>query len=196
MYRVRPGEDVQFSDLRIQVFSGRHTEPRRGAFRRKSMDSETGRLKLDDWFGSLELQNYLLTTCDGTKILIWAGMTSEDQIYRFGGLKPDLALMHVSPKQDFEEFASLVKAIDPKIVIPHHYDCTEVLFKAVPAMMQDMSEENKKNFVVEGAFDFARYLAALEAACQKKNPSTTLLKLEHHKWYRFGFCWGEAEEAL
>ena len=189
MYRVRPGEDIQFGELRIQVFAGRHTEPKRGAFRKKSMDAQTGTLKLDDWFGSLELQNYLLTACDGTKILVWAGMTSEDQIYRFAGLQPDIALMHVSPKQDFEEFANLVKAINPKIIIPHHYDCTEVLFKAIPDAMKDMSQENQKNFIINGTFDFNRYMAALEKACQEKNPTTALLKPEHHQWYRFGFCW-------
>ena len=189
MYRVRPGEVIQFDDLKIQVFSGRHTEPKRGAFRRKSLEPETGSLKLDDWFGSLELQNYLLTACDGTKILIWAGMTSEDQMYRFGGLQPDLALMHVSPKQDFEEFARLVKAIGPKIIVPHHYDCTEVLFKAIPDTMGDMSEENKKNFIINGSFDFDRYMAALEEACQKESPSAVLLKPEHHRWYRLGFNW-------
>lgn len=189
MYRVRPGELIQFSDLKIQVFSGRHTEPKRGAFRKKNMDPQTGKLKLDDWFGSLELQNYLLTTCDGTRILIWAGMTSEDQLYRFAGLQPDLALMHVSPKQSFDELGDLVKSINPKIIIPHHYDCTEVLFKAIPAAMQDISEENRIKFIVNGVFDFDRYMSALEAACQEKNPSTVLLKPEHHRWYRFGFGW-------
>ena len=48
MYRVRPGEDIQFGELRIQVFAGRHTESKRGAFRKKSMDAQTGTLKLDD----------------------------------------------------------------------------------------------------------------------------------------------------
>ena len=194
IYRVRPGEDLRFNDLRIQVFSGRHTEPGRGAFRKKNVDPETGKLKLDDWFGSLELQNYLLTAFDGTKVLVWAGMTSEDQIYRFAGLQPDIALMHVSPKQDFGEFANLVQAINPKIIIPHHYDCTEILFKTVPDAMKDMSEENQKNFIINGTFDFNRYMAALEDACQKKNPTTELVKMEHHRWYWFGFCWEKMQQ--
>lgn len=194
IYRVRPGEDLRFNDLRIQVFSGRHTEPGRGAFRKKNVDPETGKLKLDDWFGSLELQNYLLTAFDGTKVLVWAGMTSEDQIYRFAGLQPDIALMHVSPKQDFDEFANLVQAINPKLIIPHHYDCTEILFKTVPDAMKDMSEENQKNFIINGTFDFNRYMAALEDACQKKNPTTELLKMEHHRWYWFGFCWEKMQQ--
>lgn len=189
IYRVRPGEKIQFHDLKIEVFAGRHTEARRGSYRKNSVDKNTGEFMWDDWFGSLELQNYLLTACDGTRILVWAGMTSEDQIYRFAGLQPDVALMHVSPKQNFDEFADLTKAINPKIIIPHHYDCTEALFQAMPAAMADMSEENKKNFVVNGTFDFDRYMKALEAACQKKNPSITLLKPEHHKWYRFGFTY-------
>ena len=55
--------------------------------------------------------------------------------------------------------------------------------------MKDMSEENKKNFIINGTFDFNRYMAALEETCQKKNPTTALLQPEHHQWYRFGFCW-------
>lgn len=59
--------------------------------------------------------------------------------------------------------------------------------------MKDMSEENKKNFIINGTFDFNRYMAALEETCQKKNPTTALLKPEHHKWYRFGFCWEKVQ---
>ena len=194
LYRVRPGEIIQFQDLKIEVFAGRHTEASRGSRRAKSVDSATGKFRPDDWFGSLELQNYLLTTCDGTRILIWAGMTSEDQIYRFGGLCPDIALMHISPKQSFGEFARLVKAINPKIIVPHHYDCTEVLFHAIPQMMDDMSQENKYAFVRDGKFDFNQYMTALEAACQEQNPSTTLIMLKHHQWYRFGLCCAESDE--
>ncbi len=96
--------------------------------------------------------------------------------------------MHVSPKQDFEEFAALNAAIGSKVVIPHHYDFTESFFKAVPAALQDMSEENRRLFVRNGEFDFAAYMRALEEACRRKAPGMALLTPEHHKWYWFGFC--------
>lgn len=196
LYRVRPGEKYQFDDLTIEVFAGRHTEASRGAYRKKTVKKD-GSFDAAMWFGNLELQNYLLTLCDGTRILVWAGMTSEDQMYRFAGLNPDIALMHVSPKQSFDQFARLAAAIGAKVIIPHHYDCTEVLFQAVPAMMNQMSEENKRNFVRDGVFQFPLYLEALGRACQEKCPGVELLMPEHHKWYRFGFCWaGEETETM
>lgn len=189
LYRVRSGEKYQFDDLTIECFAGRHTESPRG-YRPSGKDFTRPDGSFDSmmWFGNLELVNYLLTTSDGTRILIWAGMTSPDQKHRLARLYPDLALMHVSPKQDFEEFAGLTAAIGAKIIIPHHYDFTERFFKAVPAAMRDMSEENQKNYIVGGEFDFARYMKALEAACRRKNPGAALVMPEHHRWYRFGFC--------
>lgn len=192
MYRVRPGEKYQFDDLTIEIFAGRHTEASKGVYRKTTLKKD-GSFDTAMWYGSLELQNYLLTLCDGTKILVWAGMTSEDQMYRFAELNPDIALMHVSPKQSFDEFARLTKAINPKIIIPHHYDCTEVLFQAMPAAMNQMSEENRRKFVIDGKFQFPLYLQALGRACQEKNPASELLLPEHHKWYRFGFCWAKEE---
>lgn len=190
LYRVRPCEKYQFDDLVIEVFAGRHTESPRGYYRKKMRD-DGGNLDLALWFGSLEFQNYVITCCDGTKILIWGGMTSEDQMHRFAGINPNIALMHVSPKQDFNEFARLVKAINPQVVIPHHYDFTEELFRAHPERMKDMSEENLKQFAADGTFDFSKYMEALGNACKAENPSTHLMTLEHHKWYRFGFCWAD-----
>lgn len=190
LYRVRPGEKYEFDDLTIEVFAGRHTESPRGYYRARNKN-EDGSLNLDSWFGSLEFQNYLLTTCDGTKILVWGGMTSPDQMHRFAGLNPNIALMHVSPKQDFEEFARLTAAMNTQVIIPHHYDFTEVLFEAVPESLRDMSEENRKNFVTDVKFSFPKYMEALGEACSRKNPSAALMTLEHHKWYRFGFCWAK-----
>lgn len=193
LYRVRSGEKYEFDDLTIECFAGRHTEAARGSYRTdKGNTQPDGTLDQMMWFGSLELVNYLITTNDGTRILVWAGMTSPDQKHRFAGLRPNISLMHVSPKQDFNEFAALTAAMGTQIIIPHHYDATEVLFEAVPDMLNDMSEENRRQFVVDGKFSFTRYMRALEAACQEKNPSASLLMLEHHKWYRFGFCWSEA----
>lgn len=179
----------QFDDLTIECFAGRHTESPRG-YRPSGKDFTRPDGSFDSmmWFGNLELVNYLLTTSDGTRILVWAGMTSPDQKHRLARLYPDLALMHVSPKQDFEKFAALTAAIGAKVIIPHHYDFTERFFKAVPAAMQDMSEENRKNYIVDGEFDFARYMKALEGACRRKNPGAALLTPQHHRWYRFGFC--------
>ena len=195
IFRTRSGEKYQFDDLTIECFAGRHTESSRGTYR-KHFDTSTpqGAFGLSMWYGSLELVNYLITTNDGTRIFVWAGMTSSDQKHRFAGLNPNIALMHVSPKQDFNEFAALTAAIGTQVIIPHHYDATEKLFEAKPDMLNDSSEENKAKFIVDGKFSFSRYMKTLEAACQEKNPAADLLMLEHHKWYRFGFGFSGMED--
>lgn len=187
LFPVRGGDKFQFDDVTIEVFYGRHTESPRG-YRPsgKSFRNPDGSPDRMMWFGNLQLVNYLITTADGTRILVWAGMTSPDQKRELAGLYPDIALMHISPKQDFSEFAALVKAIGPKLIIPHHYDLTEQLLEAVPAILKDMSEENQRNFVENGHFNFKKYMTALEAACRTKNPGVSLFMPEHHKWYRVG----------
>lgn len=188
IYRVRGGESYEFDDLKAEVFSGRHTESPRG-YRRagKKFRNPDGSLDLSAWFGNLELYNYRLTLCDGTRIMVWAGMTSPDQKNRLRGVNSDICLMHVSPKQDFLEFAELVEAMGTRIVIPHHYDFTEEFFKKVPDAMKDMSRENQERFIVDGEFRMKEYLEALGAAVREKSPATRLLMLEHHRWYGFGF---------
>lgn len=126
VYRVRPGEEYQFDDVKINVYAGRHTENARGVYRPAEFDSDVSSLdRLTGWYGSMELQNYLITAADGTRVLVWAGQTTPDQKYRFAGLRPDVACMHLSPKQDPEVFAGLVQAIGAKVVVPHHHDLTE-----------------------------------------------------------------------
>lgn len=190
LYRVRPSECYEFDDIKIEVFSGRHSESPRGYYRKNNYD-ENGKFQYDAWFGNLEFQNYLITCCDGTKILVWGGMTSPDQMHKFAGLNPNIALMHVSPKQDFREFARLTAKMNTQVIIPHHYDYTEKLFEVRPEMLNDMSEENREKFVLNGKFSFDRYMESLGDACRSQNPSAALLLLKHHKWYRFGLCWAE-----
>lgn len=189
IFPVRGGDKYEFDDVTIEVFSGRHTESPRG-YRPSGRDFRKPDGSQDKmmWFGNVELTNYLITTNDGTRILVWAGMTSPDQKHRFAGIHPNIALMHVSPKQSFDEFADLAAAMGAQVIIPHHYDSTEKLFEAVPDMLNDMSEANRNAFVAEGKFCFPRYKKALEAACREKQPGAALIMPEHHKWYRFGFC--------
>ena len=196
LFPVHNGDTFAFDDLTIRVFTGRHTESPRG-YRPSGKDfvRKDGTQDRMMWFGNLELVNYLLTAADGTRILVWAGMTSPDQLRLFAGIQPNIALMHVSPKQDFEEFSALTAAMGAQVIIPHHYDCTEKLFEAIPDAMNDMSEENRSRFISDGKFSFPRYMAALEDACRKRNPGASLLMPEHHKWYRFGFCYAGPEES-
>lgn len=195
VYRVRPGEEYEFDDVKINVYAGRHTENAKGVYRPEkfaenvdSLDSITG------WYGSLELQNYLITAADGTRILVWAGQTTPDQKYRFAGLKSDVAFMHLSPKQDPEVFAELVRAIGAKVVIPHHYDMTGPLFNSKPELLDLMlPPEAKAAYVVDGKFSTEAFVGRYAKILKERAPTSTMLQIEHHKWYHFGLAWTALE---
>lgn len=195
IYRVRNGDEYQFDDVNIKIYGGRHTENAKGAYLpekwdadRQSLDSETG------WFGSLELQQYLITANDGTSVLIWGGQTTADQKYRLQNLHPDLAILHLSPKQDPDVFGEMVKFIGPKVVIPHHYDMTKPLFEERPELLQIMlSGEQRAKYTVDGKFDDAAFVSAFGAALKKWCPTASMLRISHHKWYSFGLACEESD---
>ncbi len=190
VYRVRSGEEYIFDDVKLNVYAGRHTENAKGAYRPATFAEEASSLdSLSGWWGSLELHNYLITTGDGTRILIWAGQTTPDQKYRFQGLKPDIAVMHLSPKQDPAAFADMVKAMGAQVVIPHHYDMTEHLFASHPELIELMlPPAAKESCLVDGKFSTAAFVGSFDRALKAQVPYADMLELEHHKWYRFGLA--------
>lgn len=184
VYRVRGGEEYVFDDVRLQVFSGRHTENANGVYRSSTVTSDPESLGM--WFGSLELMNYLITAGDGTRVLLWAGMTTPDQKHRLQGLNPDIAVMHLSPKQDPAAFAELAKAIGAQVVIPHHHDMTEPLMNSRPEIQSWLPEEAKKAYIRDGKFSGEAFVNRF--AQTMRAYGADLMELEHHKWYRFGLA--------
>lgn len=188
IYRIRSGEEYIFEDVKINVFAGRHTENAKGVYRPAVFSSE-GLDSLTGWWGSMELHNFLITASDGTRVLVWAGQTTDDQKYRFAGLRPDLAIMHLSPKQDPANFADLAKSIGAQVIIPHHHDLTEPLFTAKPELIDLMlPPEAKAAYVVDGKFSRAAFVDRFAKAVQNEVPSAYMMELEHHRWYHFGLA--------
>ena len=195
IYRIHSGERYEFDDLTLDVFAGRHTENAKGCYREDNITDDPQ--SLSDWYGSMELLNFLVTAADGTKIAVWGGMTSPDQKYRLHGLKPDIALMHVSPKQDFTEFSQLVKSMGAQVVIPHHYDLVEPLFRSKPQLVDLMlSEDAKKKFLVDGILNGERFISEFRRCIEENVPGAALTELEHHRWYRFGLAMSKIETAV
>ncbi|WP_077611322.1 MBL fold metallo-hydrolase [Clostridium sp. Marseille-P2415] len=181
LYRVRGGETYEFNDVKIEAISGRHTESRRGSYYMEGGNMIRDGVQDDAmWYGSLEMLNYRITTADGTTVLVWGGMTTDEQVYRMAHYKNnDIAIMHVSPKQNQQLFTALVKAINPKVVIPHHYDLWDVMFKENPEMLKDAPLPPEK---MNESYILGLIKESLEKNCQ----NNSFLILEHHKWYRFG----------
>ena len=182
IFRVRGGECYEFDDVRIDAISARHTEGAQGSYWMEGSNLKPGGVPDDTmWYGTLEMYNYRITAADGSHIVVWGGMTTDEQINRMRHYSGnDVAVMHVSPKQDYGMFASLVKAINPKVVIPHHYDIWDVLFKAHPETLKDMPLPREQ-------ITADRILGLIAASVEKECPYTSFFVPEHHKWYDFGF---------
>lgn len=187
LYRVRGGETYEFADVKIEAISGRHTESRTGGYYMEGDKVKPdGTLDLAMWYGSLEMLNYRITAADGTRIMVWGGMTTDEQINRMKHYKDnEIAVMHVSPKQSTEMFTEQVNAINAKVVIPHHYDLWDVLFKGhtgkdTPLPIEQMNEEY--------------ILGMIRKSIEEHCPYATFFIPEHHKWYRFGLAAEKIEE--
>lgn len=190
LYRVRGGECYEFDDVTVEAISARHTESRNGGYyRERSNRNADGTLNLGMWYGSLEMFNYRITAADGSTMVVWGGMTTDEQINRMKHYKNnDIAVMHVSPKQKTEMFAGLVRAINPKVVIPHHYDLWDVMFQAHPEMLKDAPLPPEK---MNETYILGMIKEELEANC----PHTAFFIPEHHRWYRFGLGVACLDEA-
>ena len=188
IYRVHGGEEYTFDDVNIRVFSGRHTESAKGTYRDSTVKGDPDSLSY--WFGFLELMNYCITASDGTRILVWAGMTTPDQKYRLQGLKPDLALMHLSPKQNPYMLADLVRSIGTQVVIPHHHDLVGPLAAKRPELVEQMlSKEAREAYFADGTFNKEAFIGYFRSVLQEKVPYIDMMELEHHKWYKFGLAY-------
>lgn len=181
IFRVRSGESFVFDDVEIEAIAARHTESREGNYwDRGYCIRDDGTRSMTMWYGSLEMLNYRITAGDGTRVVIWGGMTTEEQIHRMEKYcVNDIAIMHVSPKQDHAMFARMVNAMKPKIVIPHHYDIWDKLFAARPELVKGMGlPADKLNAVT--------VLGKIRDSLERECPYVEFFAPEHHKWYRFG----------
>lgn len=181
LFRVRSGEVFEFNDVKIEAIAARHTESKGGNYwDRGYCIQPDGTRKAIEFYGSLEMLNYRITAEDGTRVVIWGGMTTEEQIHRMAryGVN-DIAIMHVSPKQDHEMFAQLVKAIRPKVVIPHHYDIWDTLFAARPDILQGLQ-------LPPDRLNAESVLKMIQENIEKTCRDVRFFIPEHHKWYRFG----------
>lgn len=137
LYKVNDGQMFQFDDIKIEAIAGRHTESARG-----------NRLEWDDHgditsqgAGTLDMFQFMVTGPDGTSFMAWGGTPSVDNAYRLAGLKPDIAAVHISPKQDFAVLARVLKEMGPGFVVPHHYDIWPLILERSPEEIVNFPEE-------------------------------------------------------
>ena len=197
MYVCDDGFVYEFDDVKITAFTGRHTEapnPTRRSASYKEDSTNTG------WWGNFEVMSYLIEASDGTEILIWAGMTTEDQKYKYEDLRPDIAIMHLSPKSDAEIFADMVASWNPKLVIPHHYDAIKAGVEQNPDQIdRNLTKEKQEMFITYDEnnvahFDEDAYVNYFNEAIVEACPTAQMIRIDHHTWYRFGFSYAAIAE--
>ena len=148
MYGLQDGETLDFGDTRFLRLSGRHSIPGRASRHlvreSKVMDDFDGAFPLSGAYvdlmkeGFYEFSNFLIETRDNTRILLWGGGVTDDQIEKVRNIHPDIILMQI-PSNPAPQIGKLVGACGASFVIPHHHD-TYYGTRDMEAMMKELSD--------------------------------------------------------
>lgn len=136
VYPMDSNLELDFGDVKIKALFGRHCSPGKTAsqlpacFDANPVCAADPQLNSMQVLGSLEYRNFLFTTKDGVKVLLWGNEVIESQKNILKDLQPDICILQLS-KQLPEEIADLAAASGCKVLIPHHMD----LFKTKDVYM-------------------------------------------------------------
>jgi len=160
VYGMDHNELLDFGDTRFLRLSGRHSVPGRASRHlvreSKVMEEFQSAFPLPPAYeglmmeGFYEFSNYLIETADNTRILLWGGGVTDDQIERARGLHPDIILMQV-PSNPPPQIGKLVSVCGASFVMPHHHD-TYYGKRDMAAMMDELSA------AVSSAAPYARFI--------------------------------------
>ncbi len=165
IYPMNHDLELDFGDVKVKALFGRHRIQALG-YNDKTDEIQKAPICIDQGIkelqgvGSLEYLNYLFTAKNGTKVLIWGGDPTVDQINLCKALKPDIAIIqrYTKPEQ-CARLAEFVKEIGCKVVIPHHHDAVKV--------------------------DPPEALQSLKDAIAKVSPDAQFITLKHGEWMSF-----------
>jgi len=129
VYPMYPDNELDFGPVKIRALYGRHTNLHSGfndlcarLAANPICQADPGIAALQP-IGSLEYRNFLFTTSNGTKILLWGNDPTVEQTRLCQALKPDIAIIQRSVKpEDVAAKAEFAAAIGCKVLIPHHHD--------------------------------------------------------------------------
>ena len=133
IYPVCPNLELDFGDLKIKSLFGRHKLQKGGYNDFTEYLENVDVCKKDKGIadlqgvGSLEYRNYLFTTANGVKILVWGNDVTIEQVNICKALQPDIAIIQRTTNiEAHKQTARFVKEIGCKVVIPHHHDFLRV----------------------------------------------------------------------
>lgn len=129
VYPMWPGMELDFDFVRVQALPGRHTDLHRPLSQLREHFAANALVQRQNseaflnmqLVGSFEYRNYLLTTPQGKRILIWGNDPTVEQRNLLRGLRPDIALLQYS-KQKPDDMIRFAADIGAQCFIPHHMD--------------------------------------------------------------------------
>ncbi len=178
LYKVIDRQEFEFDELKIQAFAGRHTESTFGNY---CHWDEQGEMTHQSW-GTMDLFHYLITAKDGTRFMVWAGTPSVDTAYQLRGLKPDLAAVHISPKQDFKILSRIMNSMEVGVMMPHHYDAWPTILRKMPAEIGNFPTEVQP-LTPENVIE--KMMAYVRKTLSDAGTKASFFTPEPHKWYHF-----------
>ena len=110
--------------------------------------------------GFYEFSNFMIETKDNTRILLWGGAVTADQIEKARGLHPDIILMQI-PSNPADQIGDLVGVCGASYVIPHHHD------------------------TYYGTRDMQTMMDELRGAVERHSPGTVFIDPVPGRWYTF-----------
>ena len=145
VYPMYPDTELDFNDVKIRALYGRHTNLGQGLndLTKRAQNNEISQadpgIAALQCLGSFEYRNFLFTTPNGTKILLWGNDPTVEQVNICKALQPDIAIIQRSTSPEaIAQKAEFAAAIGCKVLIPHHHD-----FRAVddPSIIETFKKE-------------------------------------------------------
>ncbi len=167
IYPVSHNTELDFGWVKIKALMGRHHKGKLNyidhakMIKSKPFFSEHPKLEPLGWFGSLEYRNYIITTKENFKVLVFGNTPSIEQVNMLKDEKIDMALLQLT-RPIGKELAQFAVDIGAKIVIPHHMDLAKT-----PHEYEPLVEE---------------FCSAFESL----KSSGIAVRTEHDKWYDIG----------
>ncbi len=146
VYPMDANLELDFGALRIKALFGRHmpppykdvTELEAGLARNPVCQADPMVADMQV-LGSLEYRNYLFTTKDGVRVLLWGNDTTPTQVHMVAEQKPDICILQLTG-HDPIKIAHMAAQSGCKVLIPHHMDLAKSKEEYMPKVLTCKAE--------------------------------------------------------
>ena len=147
MYPMSPNLELDMDKVKIKALYGRHgplkgnAEERIANFENHKFHGQNELTKELGLWGDFEYRNFLYTTPNGTKMLLWGNKIARpDQRNMLIAEQPDIGIIQVTGTNKAEEMAAACKDMGLKVVIVHHIDYPGDYMRQTNALKDALAE--------------------------------------------------------